>query len=118
MAGCAGAPSRSSVEQDTEAFYAAFETEVHRAVRDLGPDERAQLLDVMPTAEVEGATRDILTVLETRPPLRPMVRGIRRFLRDEPSNWVRRELATEPGDRRLWHILLDSINAELGRPST
>jgi hypothetical protein len=47
-----------------------------------------------------------------------MVRGIRRFLRDEPSNWVRRELATEQGDRRLWHVLLDAINAELGRAST
>jgi hypothetical protein len=45
-----------------------------------------------------------------------MVRGIRRFLSEEPSNRVRDRIVTEPGDRRLWHILVDSIRAELGQP--
>lgn len=115
---CAGARSQASIDQETEAFYAAFESDVRSEVRALGADEIEQLRDIMPLAEVEGATNDVLDVIETRPALRPMVRGIRRFLRDEPSNWVRRELATEQGDRRLWHVLLDAINAELGRAST
>ena len=112
---CAGARSEASVDQETESFYAAFEAEVRSEVRALEEGETEQLRDIIPLAEVEGATRDVLDVIETRPSLRPMVRGIRRFLREEPSNWVRRELATERGDRRLWHILLDSMNAELGR---
>jgi hypothetical protein len=110
---CAGARSQASVDQETEVFYAAFEAEVRSAVRSLQEDETEQLRDIMPLAEVEGATYDVLDVIETRPPLRPMVRGIRRFLSDEPSNRVRLELNTERGDRRLWHILLDSIHAEL-----
>lgn len=113
IAACAGARSQTSVDQDTEAFYAAFETEVRSVVRALAEDEAKQLRDIMPLAEVEGATNDVLDVIETRPALRPMVRGIRRFLSDEPSNWVRNEIATEHGDRRLWHILLNSIRAEL-----
>jgi hypothetical protein len=116
--GCAGARSQASVDQEAEAFYAAFESEVRSEVRALGADEVEQLRDIMPLAEVEGAMNDVLDVIETRPALRPMVRGIRRFLRDEPSNWVRREIATEQGDRRLWHILHEAINTELGRPST
>lgn len=110
---CAGARSQASVNQDTEAFYVAFEAEVRSAVRALGEDEAEQLRDIMPLAEVEGATNDVLDVIETRPALRPMVRRIRRFLRDEPSNWVSNEIATEQGDRHLWHILLDTIRAEL-----
>ncbi len=110
---CAGARSQAAVDRETGAFYAAFETEVRSEVRALEEDEIRQLRDIMPLAEVEGATHDVLDVIETRPALRPMVRGIRRFLSEEPSNWVRRELATERGDRRLWHILLDSIQAEL-----
>ncbi|MGH7587453.1 MAG: hypothetical protein ACRELU_02560 [Gemmatimonadota bacterium] len=110
---CVGARSQASVDQETEAFYAAFEAEVRSSVRSLEEDEIQQLRDIMPLAEVEGATYDVLDVIETRPALRPMVRGIRRFLRDEPSNWVSNELNTERGDRRLWHILLDSIQAEL-----
>ncbi len=117
IAGCAGSRSQASVDQDADAFYAEFEAEVRESVRELGPDERQQLLDIMPVAEVEGATRDVLAVIETRPSLGPMVRRIQRFLQNQPSNWVRRELATERGDRRLWHILLDSINGELGRAS-
>jgi hypothetical protein len=112
---CAGARSQASVDQETEAFYAAFESEVRSEVRALGADEIEQLGTVMPLAEVEGATNDVLDVIESRPALRPMVRRIRRFLGEEPSNWVRRELATQRGDRRLWHILLDSIRAELRR---
>lgn len=115
-AACAGARSQASLDQETEAFYTAFESEVRAQVRGLGEGEIEQLRDVLPLAEVEGATRDVLDVIEDRPALRPMVRGIRRFLRDEPSNWVRRELATERGDRRLWHILLDTIRAELASP--
>jgi hypothetical protein len=114
-AACAGARSQASVDQETETFYAAFESEVRSEVRALGADEIEQLGTVMPLAEVEGATNDVLDVIESRPALRPMVRRIRRFLGEEPSNWVRRELATQRGDRRLWHILLDSIRAELRR---
>ena len=112
---CAGARSQASVDQETESFYAAFEAEVRSEVRALEEGATEQLRDIMPLAEVEGATRDVLDVIETRPALRPTVRGIRRFLSDEPSNRVRLELNTERGDRRLWHILLDSINSELGR---
>ncbi len=112
---CAGARSQASVDQETETFYATFEAEVRSEVRALEEGETQQLRDIMPLAEVEGATHDVLDVIETRPALRPMVRGIRRFLSDEPSNRVRLELSTERGDRRLWHILLDSINAQLGR---
>jgi hypothetical protein len=115
-AACAGARSQASADPETEAFYAAFETEVRSEVRALGEDEIRQLRDIMPLAEVEGATRDVLDVIETRPALRPMVRGIRRFLSEEPSNRVRDRIVTEPGDRRLWHILVDSIRAELGQP--
>lgn len=118
LAACAGARSQTSIDEETAGFYEAFEAEIREAVRDLGPDGRDQLLNIMPAAEVEGATDDVLEVIETRPPLRPFVRRIRRFLQNEPSNWVRRQLATESGDRRLWHVLLDSINGELGRPST
>ena len=117
LAACAGARSQASIDEETAGFHEAFEAEVREAVRDLGPDGREQLLGIMPAAEAEGATDDVLEVIETRPPLRPFVRRVRRFLQNEPSNWVRRQLATETGDRRLWHVLLDSINRELGRPS-
>ena len=114
-AACAGGRSQSSVDQETEAFYAAFETEVRSQVGALEEGGIRQLRDIMPLAEVEGATRDVLDVIETRPALRPMVRGIRRFLTEEPSNRVHDQIATEPGDRRLWHILLNSIRSELGQ---
>jgi hypothetical protein len=72
----------------------------------------------MPVAEFEGETIEVLMVLGVLPSLQPMVRRLDRFLQLSPSNRVRSEIRTEPGDRRLWHILLDTINAELGRPST
>ena len=112
------ASSNESFDRDVEAFYAAFETEVGSAVRELGPDEREQLRDIMPRAEFEGATADVLEVLATRPALRPMVRRIERFLTTQPSGSVRLEIRSSQGDRRLWHILLDSINGELGRVSS
>ena len=115
-AACAGGRSQATADPETEAFYAEFETEVRSQVRALEDDEIRQLRDIMPLAEVEGATRDVLDVIETRPALRPMVRGIRRFLSEEPSNRVRDQIVTEPGDRRLWHILLNSIDAELAEP--
>jgi len=40
------------------------------------------------------------------------------FLQARPSNRVRGELRTQSVDRRLWKILIDTINAELGRPSS
>lgn len=110
---CAGARSRAAVDQEAETFYATFEAEVRSQVRALDEGGIGQLRGILPLAEVEGATEDVLDVIQTRPALRPMVRGIRRFLSEEPSNWVRREIATEQGDRRLWHILLDTIQAEL-----
>lgn len=116
---CAGSAARSpSLEADVEAFYADWENEVREAVQDLDEANRKQLLYVMPVAEFEGETSEVLRILGTRPSLRPMVRRLERFLAFDPSNRVRSEIRTEPGDRRLWHILLDTINAELGRPST
>lgn len=112
------ASSTESFDRDVEAFYAAFETEVRSAVRELDPDEREQLRDIMPSAEFEGATADVLEVIATRPALRPMVRRIERFLTTQPSGSVRLEIRSSQGDRRLWHILLDSINGELGRVSS
>lgn len=111
------ASSGESFDRDVEAFYAAFEAAVRSAARELGPDEREQLLDIMPRAEFEGATADVLAVIATRPALGPMVRRIERFLATEPSGSVRLEIRSSQGDRRLWHILLDEINRELGRRS-
>lgn len=112
------ATSNESPEMDAESFYAAFGAEVRSAVRDLDPDEREQLLDTLPRAEFEGATTDVLEVIATRPGLTPMVRRIERFLETEPTGSLRLEIRSPQGDRRLWHILLDTINEELGREST
>ena len=116
LAACAS--STESFDRDVEAFYVAFESEVRNAARELGPDERKQLLDIMPLAEFEGTTADVLAVMATRPALRPMIRRIERFLATEPSGSVRLEVRSSQGDRRLWHILLDVINEELGRATS
>ncbi|HKY59425.1 MAG TPA: hypothetical protein VJP59_00290, partial [Gemmatimonadota bacterium] len=60
---CAGARSEAGVDQETEAFYAAFGSQVQSEVRALGADEVEQLRDIMPLAEVEGATDDVLEVI-------------------------------------------------------
>lgn len=116
MAACAS--STESFDRDVEALYVAFEAEVRNAARELGPDERKQLLDVMPLAEFEGATADVLAIMATRPALKPIIRRIERFLATAPSGSVRLEIRSSQGDRRLWHILLDAINGELGRVSS
>lgn len=114
---CAGTRARSAeTEAELARFYEAWEAEVRDAVRDLDPGERRQLEDIWPRAEFEGATRDVIAVIASNPSLRPTARRLERFLRDEPSNRVRVELATETVDLRLWHILVDTVNAELGRP--
>jgi hypothetical protein len=110
--------SGETFEEDVEAFYSAFEVEVENALRELEPDDREQLLDIMPQVEFEGETADVLDVIATRPSLRPMVRRIERFLSTEPAGTVRWEVRSSEGDRRLWHILLDTINGELGRVSS
>ena len=118
-AACASSRARSpELEAELEAFYADWEAEVRAEIRGLDAGGRDQLLVIWPRAEFEGATNDVLEELGRQPELLPVVRRLREFLQARPSNRVRGELRTQSVDRRLWKILIDSINAELGRPSS
>lgn len=105
-------------EAALETFYAEWEAEIVDAMADLGDDDVARLRDVWPRAEFEGATADVLDVLAEEGSLRPFVRRLRRFLETYPSNAVHDQMRTATVDRRTWHVLLDTVNAELReRPS-
>jgi hypothetical protein len=118
-AACATTSPRSpELEAELESFYADWEAEVEAEIRALDEGGRSQLMAVWPRAEFEGATNDVLTVLEEEAELQPVVRRLRRFLQSRPSARVTSELQTQSGDHGLWKILVDTINAELGRPSS
>jgi hypothetical protein len=51
------ASSTESFDRDVDGFYVAFEAEVRNEARELGPDGRKQLLDVMPLAESRALRR-------------------------------------------------------------
>lgn len=113
-AGCRTSGARSpETEAALETFYAEWEAEIVDEMAGLGDDQVARLRDVWPRAAFEGATRDVLDVLAAEATLRPFVRRLHRFLRNYPSNAVHYQIGTETVDRRMWHILVDTVNAQL-----
>lgn len=118
LACTAGSARSPETRAELAEFYAAWESEIRAAVADLEEDDLAQLRDIWPAAEFEGTTGEVLEVIATRPALQPLSRRLSRFLNRAPSNRVRGELGTETAERRLWTILVDTINDELGRPTS
>ncbi|HUP18619.1 MAG TPA: hypothetical protein VM778_01565 [Gemmatimonadota bacterium] len=113
-AACAGASAGAGeLDAEMEEFYAAWETEVADAMRELDSGDRQVFRGIWPRAEFEGATADVLAVLRTEPSLRPTVVRLERFLQFGGSNRVREQLRNESVDRRLWRILIDTVNREL-----
>lgn len=113
-AACETTPARSpETEAALETFYADWEAEIVDGVADLDDGGVARLRTVWPRASFEGATAGVLDVLGDEAALRPFTRRLRRFLETYPSNAVHYQMRTETVDRRLWHILVDTVNAEL-----
>lgn len=113
-AGCRTTGARSpETEAALETFYTDWEAEIVDEMARLGDDDVERLRDVWPRAAFEGATRDVLDVLAAEATLRPFVRRLRRFLQNYPSNPVQNQMRTETVDRRMWHILVDTVNAQL-----
>jgi hypothetical protein len=113
-AACAGAGAGSGeLDAEMEEFYAGWEAAVAEEMSGLDAGARVVLQGVWPRAEFEGATADVLAILQTEPALRPMVTRLERFLQFGTSNRVRDQLQREPVDRRVWHILVDTVNRGL-----
>lgn len=112
-AACRTTDARSETEAALETFYTDWEAEIVDEMARLGDDDVARLRDVWPRAAFEGATRDVLDVLAAEATLRPFVRRLRRFIQNYPSNPVQYQMRTETVDRRMWHILVDTVNAQL-----
>lgn len=113
-AACQTTGARSpETEAALETFYADWEAQIVEEMARLDAGDVARLRDVWPRAGFEGATRDVLDVIAEEATLRPFVRRLRRFLQNYPSNAVHYEMRTETVDRRMWHILVDTVNAEL-----
>ncbi len=113
-AACGTTGARSpETEAALQTFYADWETVIVDEMARLEDDDIARLRDVWPVASFEGATRAVLDVLAGDATLRPFVRRLRRFLETYPSNVVHSEMRTETVDRRMWHILVDTVNAQL-----
>lgn len=100
-------------DAELETFYADWEAEIVDAMAELDDGDVARLRDVWPRASFEGATDGVLDVLAQEATVRPFVRRLRRFLETYPSNAVHTQMRTETVDRRMWHVLVDTVNAEL-----
>lgn len=107
-----GAPDPET-EAALETFYADWEVEIGTAMAVLDDDDLARLESVWPRAEFEGTVDGVLSVLADEASLRPFVSRLRRFVETYPSNTVHYRLDTATVDRRMWHILVDTVNAEL-----
>ena len=113
-AACAGAGSGAGdIDAEREELYTDWEATVAEEMSGLDSGGRVALQGIWPRAEFEGATADVLAIVQTEPALRPMVTRLERFLQFGTSNRVRDQLQREPVDRRVWHILVDTVNRGL-----
>lgn len=105
-------------DAELETFYTDWEAEIVDAMAELDDGDVTRLRDVWPRASFEGATDGVLDVLAQEATLRPFARRLRRFLETYPSNAVQNQMRTETVDRRMWHVLVDTVNAELRERAT